>query len=46
VPEIKDPGIREILLGSYRIVYRVKGDLLELLTVYHGARLLDPSRLT
>lgn len=46
VPEIKDPGIREILLGSYRIVYRVKGDLVELLTVYHGARLLDPSRLT
>jgi len=46
VPEIKDPGVREILLGSYRIVYRVKGDLVELLTVYHGARLLDPSRLT
>lgn len=46
VPEIKDPGIREIILGSYRIVYRVKGDLVELLTVYHGARLLDPSRLT
>jgi len=46
VPELKDPAIREILFGSYRIVYRVKGDLVELLTVYHGARLLDPSRLT
>jgi plasmid stabilization system protein ParE len=46
VPELKDPAIREILLGSYRIVYRVKGDLVELLTVYHGARVLDPSRLT
>jgi len=46
VPELKDPVIREILFGSYRIVYRVKGDLVELLTVYHGARLLDPSRLT
>jgi len=45
VPELKDPAIREILFGSYRIVYRVKGDLVELLTVYHGARLLDPSRL-
>jgi plasmid stabilization system protein ParE len=46
VPEIKDPAIREILFGSYRIVYRVRVDLVELLTVYHGARLLDPSRLT
>jgi len=46
VPELKDPAIREILFGSYRIVYRVKGDLVELLTVYHGARLLDPSKLT
>jgi toxin ParE1/3/4 len=45
VPELKDPAIREILLGSYRIVYRVKGDLVEVLTVYHRARLLDPSRL-
>ena len=45
VPELKDPAIREILFGSYRIVYRVKGDLVEVLTVYHGARLLDPSRL-
>jgi len=45
VPEINDPAIREILLGSYRIVYRVKEDLVEILTVYHGARLLDPQRL-
>ena len=45
VPEINDPAIREILLGSYRIVYRVRGDLVEILTVYHGARLLDPQRL-
>ena len=45
VPELKDPANREILFGSYRIVYRVKGDLVEVLTVYHGARLLDPSRL-
>lgn len=45
VPELNDPAIREILFGNYRIVYRTKGDLVELLTVYHGARLLDPSRL-
>lgn len=46
VPELKDPAVREIILGNYRIVYRVRRDFVELLTVYHGARLLDPSRLT
>ena len=43
VPEVNDPDVREIILGSYRIVYRVRGELVELLTIYHGARLLDPS---
>lgn len=46
VPELNDPTVREIILGSYRIVYRVRRDSIELLTVYHGARLLDPSRLS
>jgi toxin ParE1/3/4 len=46
VPEANHPAIREIILGSYRIVYRVKDEVVEILTVYHGARLLDPSRLT
>ena len=45
VPELNDPTIREIILGNYRIVYRVRQDIVELLTVYHGARLLDPFRL-
>ena len=45
VPEAKDPTIREIILGNYRIVYRVKQQLAEILTAYHGARLLDPSTL-
>ena len=45
VPESNDPIIREIILGNYRIVYLVKPDLVEILTVYHGTRLLDPSTL-
>jgi plasmid stabilization system protein ParE len=45
VPEVGDPAIREILLGNYRIVYRAKGQVVEILTVYHAARLLDPTRL-
>ena len=45
VPEAQDPSLREIVLGNYRIIYRVRRELVEILTVYHGARLLDPSRL-
>ena len=45
VPEVGDPAIREILLGNYRIVYRIKSGAVEILAVHHGARLLDPSRL-
>ncbi|MCE9613654.1 MAG: type II toxin-antitoxin system RelE/ParE family toxin [Lentisphaerae bacterium] len=45
VPEWRTPTIREILSGNFRIVYRVRSDLVEVLTVYHGARLLAPSDL-
>ncbi|MBI4386145.1 MAG: type II toxin-antitoxin system RelE/ParE family toxin, partial [Elusimicrobia bacterium] len=45
VPELNDPAVRELILGNYRLVYRLKKDIVELLTVYHGARLLDPSKL-
>jgi plasmid stabilization system protein ParE len=46
VPEIRAPEIREILLGNYRIIYRVRTEAVEILTVYHGARLLNPRHLT
>ncbi len=45
VPEINDPLVREVILGSYRIIYRVRKDLVEILTVFHGSRLFDPSKL-
>lgn len=45
VPEFRDPTIREILWGSFRIVYRFNGGRVDVLTVYHGARILhDPRR--
>ncbi|MEI6148853.1 MAG: type II toxin-antitoxin system RelE/ParE family toxin [bacterium] len=43
VPEIGNPAVREIILGNYRIVYRVRKEVVEILAIYHGARLLDPS---
>ena len=45
VPELKNPAVREIILGSYRIVYRLKKKKAELLTIHHGARLLNPDEL-
>lgn len=40
VPEFERPDIRELIVQSYRIVYRLRGDDVEILTVHHGARLL------
>jgi len=40
VPEISNPDIRELIFKKYRIVYRVKGNSLYILTVFEGHRLL------
>ena len=32
---------REILQGNYRLIDRVDGDVIYLITIYHAARLLD-----
>jgi len=40
VPEISNPDIRELIFRKYRIVYRIKGNNLDILTVFEGHRLL------
>ena len=40
VPEILNPEIREIIAKGYRIVYRIKQDRVEILTVFEGHKLL------
>ena len=40
VPELGDASIREVMHGNYRIVYRLRHDVVEIATVFHGARLL------
>lgn len=42
VPEVGQEAYREVILGTYRIVYRLIGDVAEILTVVHAARLLPP----
>ena len=40
VPEFDEKSIRELLIGSYRLVYRVRPDSVRILTVFEGHRLL------
>lgn len=41
VPELPQAGLREVIVGNYRVVYRVRGvEAVEVITVFHGARLL------
>ena len=40
VPEIANPDIRELLFRNYRIVYRLTGTRIQILTVFEGHRLL------
>ena len=38
VPEFADPSIRELLVKSYRLVYRISERSVVILTLIHGAR--------
>lgn len=38
VPETNDEHVRELLYQRYRIIYRIKEDRIEMLSVIHGAR--------
>ena len=38
VPERPGSELRELLCANYRIVYRVSGGLVEVVTVFYGAR--------
>ena len=40
VPEINDPAVREVIRGTYRIVYRLVREEIHIVTVHHAARLL------
>jgi len=44
VPERSDAGLRELILRPFRMVYRLRGNSIEIVTVFHAARL--PSNLT
>ena len=45
VPERRREHIREVFLRSYRIIYRIQGVEVLVLTIIEGHRLLRPDRL-
>lgn len=45
VPELLRHDIREVFVRTYRIVYRVREDAIDVLTVFEGHRLFDTTDL-
>jgi plasmid stabilization system protein ParE len=45
VPEYGELGLREVVVGNYRIVYRVTALGVEIARVWHGARPLTPESI-
>ena len=38
VPEARSTSIRELIVGPYRVMYRARAGLVEILAIIHGAR--------
>ena len=38
VPERNDSDIREVIVPPYRVVYRLRGDVVEIATIFRGSR--------
>lgn len=45
VRELDIEDFREIILGNYRLIYRIRENEVQILTVHHGARLLEVTKL-
>lgn len=45
VPELPVTDLREVIEGNYRLVYRVRGQIVEILTVFEGHRLFPDADL-
>ncbi len=39
VPEFDQADLRELIVRPYRLVYRLRGEFIEIATVFHAARL-------
>jgi addiction module RelE/StbE family toxin len=44
VPEFGQVTLRELIVRPYRLVYRLRGEVIEIVTVFHGARMFPDLR--
>lgn len=44
VPEWQQRSVREVIVGAYRVIYRLRRQQVEVLTVIHGAQILPRRR--
>jgi plasmid stabilization system protein ParE len=44
VPEFGQATLRELIVRPYRLVYRLRGEAVEIVTVFHGARMFPDLR--
>ena len=42
ISELGDESIRERIVYSYRLIYRIKGDVITIAAVIHGKNLIEP----
>jgi toxin ParE1/3/4 len=42
VPEVEKENIRELIVGKYRIIYRVSEAEIEIVMIHHSSRLFEP----
>lgn len=45
VREAEDPAIREVIVGGYRVIHRVREDRVVIWRVFHSSRQLKPEHL-
>lgn len=47
VPEFKRPEIRELIHGNYRLIYELKTNQIDMLTIWHTRQMLpdDPHKV-
>ena len=43
VPQYDDDNLRELIVYPYRLIYRLKGDIIDIIAVFHGAQQLPDS---
>lgn len=46
VPEFETKQIREIIEGSYRIIYYIKPEQIDILAVLHGSQQIESEELS